>query len=218
MKKCVSCNIYVSGEGRQCPICQNGLTGEGTPYNWPSIRKLRLQSIFYRIQLFVVLALTFVSLVLDFLLDVNTGMHWSLSVALWAISLEWLIRYFIKKNVVIAAIITYTAIHISLLLILTGWYMGFLMPVVKYVVPIVVSVLLIVNLILSLLDKHGNALIYLLANIIIAIVPYVPLYISKVEVPLLWTICLMISVITFIGICVFRGRSVLNEIEKRMSL
>lgn len=218
MKKCMSCDIYVSGEGNQCPICQNGLTGEATEYNWPSIRKVKLQSIFYKIQLFIVLALTFMSLSLDFLLDFHTGKHWSLAVALWAISLEILIKYFIRKNVVIAAIITDTAIHISLLLILTGWYMGFLLPVVRYVIPVAISSLLVVNLILSLLDKHGNTLVYLLANIIIGIVPYIVLYIIHSDIPVLWTICLMITVVSFIGICVFRGRSVLNEIEKRMSL
>jgi len=218
MKKCVNCNINVGGDIQKCPICQNALTGEASENIWPPMTKLRLQSIFYKLQLFLVLALAFVSLALDFLLDIYTRKHWSLPVVIWAISMELLIRHFLKKSVVAAAIVTDSAIHISILLIFTGWYMGFLAPIVMWIIPIAISLLLITNLIFSLIDVHGNALVYLLANILIGLIPYIVLYFTKIDIPLTWTICLMITVITFIGICVFKGRSVLNEVQKRMSI
>ncbi len=218
MKKCPSCNINVGGNRRTCPVCQSGLMGESSVSFWPEMKKLRLQSFFYKLQLFLVLALASVSLALDFLLDINTGKHWSLPVVLWVITLELLIRHFLKKSVVVAAIVTDTAIHIVLLLIFTGWYLGFLNPIIMHVVPGVVMALLVANLVFSLLDRQGNAIVYLLANIIIGAVPYIVMYLFHKDIPLTWTICLMVTVVIFIGICVFRGKSVTTEVQKRMSL
>ncbi len=212
------CNINVGGEMNQCPICQNALTGDSTPYNWPPMKKLRLQSFFFKLQLFIVLALTSVSLALDFLMDINIGPHWSVPVLVWAVTLELLIRHFIKKSVSAAAIVTDAVLHFCALILLTGWYMGFYEPVVNLVVPIALSGLLITNLILAFTDKKGNSMVYLLVNIILGIVPYLILFIKRSEIPLSYIICLMISVVTFIGICVFRGRAVLNEVEKRMNI
>jgi hypothetical protein len=218
MKKCPNCKIYVGGEGDRCPVCQSALMGEGSPYGWPQMSKLRRQSRFYKFQLFVVLVLAFISVALDLLLDVNTGKHWSLPVVVWALVIELLIRHFIKKSVVVASIVTETGVNICVLLLLTAWYMGFVPPIVDYVVPIIVSGLLVTNLVLTVIDKHGNALVYFLINLLVGIIPYVIIRIVRQSVPVPWTVCLMICVIYIIGISVFRGHSVLNEIQKRMSL
>jgi len=218
MKKCLSCNINIGGDRRQCPICQGPISGEASPNYWPEMRKLRLQSLFYKIQLFLVLTAAIISMALDFLLDIRTDRHWSVPIAATAVVIELFIRHVLKKSIVIAAIVTDSAIVAVLLLIFSGWYMGFLNPIVVYLVPIVISVLLIANLVFSFIDKRGNAIVYLLANIIMGVTPYVCLYIIHKDIPLTWTICLMLSVITFTAICVFRGRTVTTEIQKRMNL
>lgn len=218
MKICSSCKINVGGDRKMCPICQSSLMGEASVSYWPEMKKLRLQSFFFKLQLFILLALATVSLALDFLLDLNSGKHWSLLILLWVVTMEMLIRHFLKKSVVVAAIVTDSAIHITLLLIVTGWYLGFLNPIVMYVAPSAIMALLIANLVFSLIDRHGNAIVYLLANILIGVVPYVVMYIIHKDIPITWTICLMVTAITFIGICVFRGKMVTTEIQKRMTL
>ena len=218
MKKCLNCGINAGGQRQQCPICQNSLTGEATENYWPVQKKLKLQSFFYKLQLFIVLTLTVVSLSLDFLMNINTGRHWSIPVFLWAISLEMLLKHFIRKSVPPAAIVTDSVLHVCALLLLTSWYMGFFRPVAEYVVPIFITALLIANLVFTLTDKKGNAMVYLLVSIIIGIAAYAFLFVKKADIPLSYTICLMVSVITFIGICVFRGRAVRNEVEKRMNI
>ncbi len=218
MKRCPSCNINVGGNRRTCPVCQGGLMGDNSVSYWPEMKKLRLQSFFYKLQLFIVLALASISAALDFLLELNTGKHWSIPIVIWVISFELLLRHYLRRSVVVAAIVTDTAIHIVLMLIFTGWYMGFLTPVVMYVVPIVIMALLVANLVFSLVDRHGNAMVYLFANIIIGAVPYIVMSLTHKFIPLTWTICLMVTAVTFIGICVFRWRMVTTEIRKRMTL
>ena len=218
MKKCMNCKIYVGGEGDRCPVCQGALMGDPSPYGWPKMNRLRRQSRFYKLQLFIVLVLAFVSIALDLLLDVNTGKHWSIPVVVWAIMIELLIRHFIKKSVVPAAVVTETGVNVCIFLILTAWYMGFLPPIVDYVVPIIISGLLVTNLVLTIIDKKGNALVYFLINLLVGIIPYVIIRIVSQSVPVPWTVCIMICSIYIIGISVFRGSVVLNEIQKRMSL
>lgn len=218
MRRCKNCNINVGGEIQQCPICQNALTGEATRNNWPAMKRLRWQSFLYKLQLFIVLALAVISLSLDVLMDLNSGRHWSLPIAIWSISIEFLIRHFIKKSVSAAAIVTESVLHGCALLLFTGWYMGFYRPIALYVVPICLCALVITNLILALTDKKGNAMIYLLVIILMGIIPYIILYVKKIDIPVSYTICLMISVVTFIGICIFKGRAVRNELEKRMNI
>ena len=219
MKRCLSCNINVGGETGQCPICQNALMGEATPNNWPSITKLKLQSFFYKLQLFIVLALIAVSVALDFLQDLNTGRHWSAPVLLWGITLELLIRHFIKKSVVPAAIVTESILHFCMLMLITTGYMRFYFtPIVSLLIPICICGMLIANLVLALVDKKGNAMVYLLVTILMCAVSYIYLYLRKLYISLPWTICVTLAVVTTIGISVFRGRAVLNELQKRMNI
>ena len=70
----------------------------------------------------------------------------------------------------------------------------------------------------------ANALVYLLMNIGIGVLPYILLffridYSGRLDAHSLpWVICLIISVITFLGLVIFRGRALKNEIVKRLHM
>lgn len=218
MKKCLNCNIEVGGSTDTCPLCQNMLTGnESTPNNWPTLVKLKKQAFFYKLQLFIVLTSIVVALSLDFLLELNNGKHWSLIVALTIFMVEITVLHFIKKSVVIAKIISLSTLNIAFILVVTGWYYNFLHPIAYLVLPIMISAALIANFIFSLLDTADNALVYLLGNILIGVLSYLVLIFSHRNRTIAWTICLMISVVTFIGIAVFKGSKVWSEVQKRMN-
>lgn len=217
MKKCVNCGIDIGGDGRTCPLCQNAITGIATPYNWPPMKKLKKQAFFYKLQLFLMLTAVVIGLSLDFLLDLYDKKHWSIILAITVVSVELLVRGFIKKTPVLAKIISMSVLHVSVLLVIIGWYYEFLNPIIYIVIPILVGANLVVNLILALIDKTENAMVYLLVNILVGVVSYVVLLIGRKSRTLPWTICLMISAVTLIGIMVFKGRKVISEIQKRMN-
>ena len=166
--------------------------------------------------------LTFVviSLGVDFLIDIRIpGMkHYSLVWTAWIIVAELVVRSFIRKSFVMAKVITMSVFYLAVLMIATSWYYGFLHPVLFMGLPIVLSVTLVVNFVFSLIDKTENALVYLLANILCGVIPYIILLISHRTRTLPWSICLMISVVTFMGIVVFKGRKVWLEVQKRMNI
>lgn len=220
MKKCVNCEIEIGGNNKACPLCQNPISGEAGPDNWPGADGLKKKAFAYKLQLFIILALVVIACGLDFLLEIDFGImkHWSLIFAAWAILGELVVRILIRKRIVIAKILSIGALYLASLTVLTGWYYGFLRPTLYIALPILLSVTLIANLVFSLLDTTENAMVYLLANILGGVIPYIVLVVSHRVRTIAWSICLMISVVTFIGIVVFKGRKVWLEIQKRMNI
>lgn len=220
MKKCVNCEIEIGGDIRVCPLCQNHLSGAASPNNWPGADKLKMQAFAYKLQLFIALAIMVVCLGVDFLLDIDFGAmkHWGLILAAWIIVVELTLRNFLRKSLFVVKILSVSAIDLAVLMVLTAWYYNFLRPTLYIGLPILLSALMVANLLFSLWDKTENAMVYLLANILGGIIPYIVLLLSHRTRSLAWSICLMISVVTFIGIVVFKGRKVWLEIQKRMNI
>lgn len=218
MKKCLSCDILVGGTGSTCPLCQNLLSGEDSPYLWPPAKKLRQQTFLYKLQMFLVLTTMAICSVVDFLLDARGDIHWSILVVLWLISFEVILASLIRGTLFVPKFLTLSAFQVSIMLAITGWYAGFLAPVLHYVIPIILSIMLFLNFIFSLTDKTENAMIYLLGNIVVAIIPYVVQFVIKGKkfASAAWVVCLIISIITFIGIAVFKGGKLIGEVQKRM--
>lgn len=218
MKKCPSCNIEIDGYRANCPFCQNALVGEGNESNWPPINRLKKQAFFFRLQLFIVLVAVTISLSLDFLLKLNNGIHYSLLISMWGITLELLIRLIIKRHIFPTKIISFGVVTGSVLFALTAYYLDFFQPVFYIAIPIVISVTIITNFIFSFIDKRGNDLIYLICTILVGIVPYIVLEIGHKDMLIVWNICLMISVTAALGIIIFKGRKVLTELQKRFNI
>lgn len=217
MKKCLNCDMEIGGNIDTCPLCQNSLTGEATANNWPSPSGLKARAFIYKLQLFLVFTAIAVGLSLDFLLELNNGIHYSLILALWLLVLEFQLRSNIRRNFVISRIVSNGILYSCILLLITGYFFGFFDLTAFLIVPIMLGTALLANMTFSMIDTTENALVYLLGNILLVIVIYIILRLEHIETGLVWTICLMVSLVSLIGIIIFKGRKVSNEIQKRMN-
>lgn len=217
MKKCNSCNIEIDGNRKLCPFCHNALSGMASSTNWPSINRFKKQAFMYKLQLFLVLASIVVSISLDFFLKLNNGVHYSIYITMWGLSIELLIRIFIKRNSFPSKIVSYSVVAGSVLMGITSYYLDFFDPIFYIVIPIVMGATIVTNFVFTFIDKRGNAMIYLLATILLGIFPYIVLSISQKEHLLVWNICWMISIVCALGIIVFKGKKVLIELQKRFN-
>lgn len=217
MKKCTTCNIEFDGGRKLCPLCHNALTGVATSTNWPPLHSFKKRALLYKLQLFIVLAAIVISLSLDLLLKLNNGVHYSLLILMWGLTAEFLIKTFIKRNSFPSKIVSISVVTLSVLLGITSYYLGFFDPIFYLVIPIIISATIVSNFVFTFIDKRGNAMIYLLATIIIGIVPYIVLAIVQKESILVWNICWMISIVCALGIIVFKGKKVLIELQKRFN-
>lgn len=220
MKNCPYCKIEVGGNLKKCPLCQSKLNGVGEQAYFPMQTTLKIQSFFYKIQLFIVWIVVIWSLGLDFLLHVKVwptvDIHWSLIVSMWLIVFEFGIIRLFKRGISSARIMTLFVFIVLIVMMITAYYVGYLRFVLDWVAPVVVMGTLIANFVLAMIDKNGNAMVYLLTNLVVGVLPYIVFYFAERDCPMTWIVCLMVSVILFVGAIIFKGREVVGEIQRRL--
>lgn len=91
---------------------------------------------------------------------------------------------------------------------------------IDLVIPILCTATLVLNFLFGFINRKftENGLIYLLLNIGVGVVPYVVLTIRHTRAALPWVICLIVSVITFLGLVIFKGRALWSEFAKRLHM
>ena len=224
MKNCPYCKIEVGGNLKKCPLCQSKLNGEPERQYFPKQTTLKLQSFFYKVQLFIVWAIVIAALGVDFLFHVQipafTGIHWSLLVAMWLIVIEFGIVRLFKRGLSSSRIVTLFVFIVLIMLTITSYYVGReqFKFVIDWVLPVVIMGTLVANFVFAMIDKNGNAMVYLLTNLVVGILPYIVFYFVGRDCPVAWIVCLMVSVILFVGAIIFKGREVAGEIQRRLNV
>jgi hypothetical protein len=222
MKNCPYCKIKIGGDLKKCPVCQSKLLGEADAPYFPKQTTLHLRSFLYKLQLFIVWIIVIAAFGIDFLFDVKippfVTVHWSLILAMWLIVFEFGIMRQFKKGTGSARKVTMMVFIILFLLFVTAYYFGFLRLTLDWITPCVITGTMIANFVLAMVDKRGNAMVYLLTNLLVGVLPYIMIHFNNREVPTTWIICMLMSVILFVGAVIFKGRSVAAEIRRRLSL
>ncbi len=224
MKKCNSCDISVGGGWVHCPLCHSKLIGESSPELWPKKTQLNLKirTMLYKSQLFVALCIIVLFLVYDFVLtDPNArSVHISIIVAVWIVAFEMVLRRALNRIMVVARLINECGILIVLLLIFTSYHLGFFKLCLVQITPIEIAVLLVINFIFALSDKNDNVMIFLIFNILMGIIPYIAQFIllGRSNMTYSWNVCVIIGILSFLGIAVFKGHRMWAELEKRMHM
>ena len=152
--------------------------------------------------------------------------HFSILMAVWAVAILRVVRAVLRRRFNGPRQIFNLLLLVSALLVFTDWFNGYTGYSLDLVVPILCCTALVCNFIFAFLRSRftANALVYLLMNIGIGVLPYILLffridYSGRLDAHSLpWVICLIISVITFLGLVIFRGRALKNEIVKRLHM
>jgi hypothetical protein len=222
MKNCPYCKVDVGGNLKKCPFCQSRLVGEDEDKYFPTQLRLKFQSFFFKLQLFIVWIIIISALWLDYIFKLPFGQyggfHWSLLVLMWLFGFEFSIIHVFKKGMDASRVLSIVAVIVMLMVCITAYYFGALKWVLEWVMPIAVMGTIVANFVFSMIDKSGNAMVYLLTDLLIGIVPYFVCMTLKKNCPIEWMICLLVSFIIFVGAIIFRGREVVNEIQRRLSV
>ncbi len=218
MKRCPHCDISVEGEGQFCPLCQNELEGEGSRDPWPYAVKLKKQSLLFKIQFFVMVSAAVICVSLDFLMGFHGKEHWSLIVLACVIAVQLTIRHIFKTWYNLSRAISISVFYMSVLLMVIFAYTGYWDVFIFFVMPILWTLLMIADLVLVLIDRSGNAMVYLLIVFLVNILFFGIAFSVKRQVHMVWSICLTITAVALIGLFVFRGKGMIREIRKRLSM
>ena len=222
MKNCPYCKIDVGGNLKKCPLCQSRLIGEDEEKYFPTQLRLKFQSFFFKLQLFIVWILVISALWLDYVFKLPFGkyggFHWSLLILMWMFAFEFSIIHVFKKGMDASRIMSIVVVIVMAMVSVTAYYFGQLMFVLYWVIPIMVMCTIVANFVLCMVDKSGNAMVYLLTDLLVGIIPYFVCITLKKDCPIEWMICLLVSFIIFVGAIIFKGREVVGEIQRRLSV
>lgn len=223
MRNCPYCKVNVGGNLKHCPLCQNSLLGEGERDYWPSGVGVRKTPLAFKIVLFSVLVGIMVSFAVDFVFLGSEHFHFSPLVFMWCEVSGWLLESSIKAHRNILRIMFGALIIISVMCLVTEYYitvfadLPYLGISSGYVIPILCCVNMLANFVLSFVDKHftDHAMIYMISNVLVGVVPWLVLFFYKGMPPLTWSICLLLCAISFVALLVFKRRIVIDELKKR---
>jgi hypothetical protein len=219
MKICPKCGIRVGGHQDFCPLCQGELVGEASPSVFPAVEPAhRRGSLAYRIVAFCLLAVSVICVTVDMLS--GKTFHWSLMVVLCTAVILIILRLAMVKRLNLPRLLFQLLLAVSGVVLFCDWFTGWRGFSMDLVVPTLCTITLIFNFILAFSKKHfaENSLIYLLMNIGIGVLPYLLLFLRADVHPAAWVVCLVVSILTFLGLVVFKGRELLTEFQKRLHL
>ena len=211
--------MQVGGRARKCPLCQNPLTGDGTPDYFPGAR-VRGQSLVCKILSFVILSLG-AALILGNQLILPVPYFRELClVLLLAGTALFCTLYIGNHRPGIVRLLFFLLIVILFVTALIDRMYGMGGISVRVIFPLLLCGVLITNFVFSLINAvfTENALFYLLVNILIGIMPFAVLMSLKHLLPVCWALAMIVSVITLIGTLIFKWQSFLTELQKRFHM
>lgn len=220
MKYCPYCKVHVEGLNLACPLCQSPLQGEGCPSIWPPILKEKKVSLVYKWIQFLIASIIAIAIIIDFFALSSTHRHYTVPTVVVMISVYWLVSYFYLKSHNLPKIIFFTMLIACADILYLAWFYKFLSLAVNGIIPCILSVVIILDFVLSLIGKEfkKNSLVYIFMNSGIGIITFIMLDIFFQKPPIPWLICLASSVISLLGMVIFREKNVFVEIHKRLHM
>lgn len=225
MKTCPHCRIQVGGDGLYCPLCHTPLAGAAdpggeAPYFPPSPPPGRRAPFGLQLAAFVLLGGSAACLAVDFLLQDGVHLHWSLAVLAAAVAALCLLRALLLGSRNAPKLLFQILVGASALVFFCDKFFGLGDVSVEWIIPVLCSVTLLLNFLFSFINRRftENGLIYLLLNMAVGIAPYLAFSLLGSRTPIAWGVCLVISIVTFIGLVIFRGRDMRGEFERRFHL
>ncbi|MBQ1662790.1 MAG: hypothetical protein II054_09825 [Treponema sp.] len=214
MKKCRSCNIEFNTNEKRCPLCQNELEGEPDEQLFPKNVRYETNSLILKIVLFASIVAFLVIGFLDILVIKNIKLMGYVSLGLLT---NLVVIYFILKSYqnIYKILGRYGFLLIILLLI---WYFYTKSPVItNYIIPSVCFFELAFNMIVGVILRRNYMIKYssqIMMSIFLLLIPIVLVALKMTTDNILSYICVLLSIISTIGLLIFFFDDVKEELGK----
>lgn len=219
MKHCDKCKIDVRGEFERCPLCQNKLTGESTPYEFPKVQSFyeKYEKIF-KFAILVTSSLSIISIAVNILLP-QSG-HWSLFVLFGVICFWLTTNICIKKRQVLSQNIAAEAVIISISCVIWDKFTGWHGWSVDYVIPIIFSWamlgLFVATKILKI--KMPDYVFSFVICIFFGLAPFILCITGVTKILIPSVICIALSIISFITLVLYDGKELVLTLSKKFHI
>lgn len=227
MKRCTHCNIDVNTERLTCPLCFNSLVEKENSVEdfklYPHRPKPKtVKNLFYKVTIFVCLLASLVTLVINALTFKEETGWWCLYVILSCCYVYFLVRGTILAHTNAIRRIWRQLITVSIVLFCFDylsseerWSLGIVIPMVCAATNIAIGITIICN---HKQFRAGFGSVFV--SLIFGFVPLIVYLIKTDLVVYLWgpVVSASVSFAILLGIIIFAGSAVKEELNKRLHL
>ena len=220
MKYCNNCKVNVVGNRKNCPLCQESLTGDKYKNEvFPTISFVyREHSMFFRIMLLASIIIASVFVAINILFPQRGA--WSLFI-LGGLGSVWasLITAINKRNNIPKNIV-YQIMIISVIAILWDFITGWKGWSIEYVIPLVCVFAMISMAIISKIRRLHveDYILYIIIDGLFGIIPIIFLLTGILKVIYPSLICIVTSIISLSTILIFEEQKLRAEVKRRLHL
>lgn len=218
MKYCNNCKVNIVGNRKNCPLCQEILTGEKCSDEiFPKISFVyREHGLFFKIMLLASIVIASVSVAINILLPQRGA--WSLFIlgglgSVWASMITAINkRNNIPKNIV------YQVMIISVIMLIWDFITGWRGWSISYIIPLVCFFAMISMAIISKVRKLfiEDYILYIIIDGLFGIVPILFIMMGILNVLYPSLLCIVTSIISLSTILIFEEKSLWAEIKRRL--
>lgn len=227
MKYCPKCKVNIAQHLTYCPLCQSELIEKDSLNNdipetesiFPNTYEIYTSHhMVLKIVGFIALSISIICIFANFLFPAKVW--WSLVVTGTMLCTWCSLAVAISKRRNILKYLLYQSIIICIFAVFIDIFTGFTGWSITFVLPIVFTVAMILMYILSkiLHLQAGDYIIYLLLDEIFGILPLFLLLMDHLTVRVPSLICLMVSTISVISLIIFEGKSMYQELYRRLHI
>lgn len=218
MNQCPHCQVTIKGEWEICPLCatplEKGSEKASDPY--PAVPLKFDRSNVTKILLLVSLAIIFSTFLIGL---IWRGKIFGLQGALFGIMTMWLVvLIIIRKRRNLAKSILYVLFSLSAICIYTDYTSGWTGWSTTFAMPIVCSAAILAMFLAVRLIKMelGDYVLYLLAAILLGMLPSLFLFFNWVSTPIPSWISIALSFVMLVSIFLYHGKEIRLELQKRL--
>lgn len=214
--RCNKCDLEILGRQKNCPLCQEPLSGDAGERLFPAVPlRIKMSRRFLKIVSFISIAAAAVCVAVN--LSIPGSKAWSLFV-IAGIACFWLsVGVVIKKMGNVPKTIFLQVLLISVAAVLWDIFTGFHKWSLDYVVPILFICSMIAMVVIARIMKlkTGDYLIYLIMDILIGVASITLILCGVLTVLLPSVLCATGSVIFLSALILFEGKSLISELHRR---
>lgn len=187
---------------------------------YPKIRNVKKGNIAIKVMLIISVVVAIICFIVNLCTSTNFG--WSL-IVLAGILYTWISAiYSVRRNINIASNVLVQFIAISLLTLCIDYIIGYSGWAINLAIPIIIAIANITIFVLTIVSIHRYYK-YAIYQLIIFLLSLIPLIIdlftnSIITIPIFTIISSSIAVFTFIFSLILCGKSIIEELHRRLHM
>lgn len=224
MKWCRSCKLNVNTERKICPLCFNSLEDKDNVLDefksYPKRTNIKEKKhILYKLLIFISIISIGVSLLVNYMTIEKNPHWWSLYVVVSVVYLYTLARFTISPKTNAIKKLLFQGVFISLLVYAIDYLSSGGVWALQIVIPSILIATNTASVIIFIINRKnfGESVVPGLILILLGIIPFILQVCNIIEGDSLWAPISSCgySIVIIIGLIVFSGKEIIEELRKR---